>query len=165
MFSQMEFGANTVSTPTTAADVTKPAEMVQKTVVAAPKPAPQTALELPIVTSDVNALSEPGINAIKARFFAERLAASTLIRSAPEIAKPQIAVGASPSADINTLRVSGRVVNARAKPTTSAKVLAKLRRGTEVVSTGQSKGKWAEVVVVETGVSVWMHSDFLTKQL
>ena len=97
--------------------------------------------------------------AIKSRYTAQRLAASTLIRSvkltkAPVIVKP----------DTARMIVAGKVVNARSEPTTQSQVLAKLRRGTEVVPTGNSDGDWAEVIVEETGQSVWMHSDFLTQQ-
>ncbi len=113
----------------------------------------------PVKTADINALTKAEKDAIKSRFTAQRLAASTLIRTVkltktPVIVKPEIA----------RMIVAGKIVNARSEPTTQSQVLAKLRRGTEVVPTGNSDGDWAEVIVEETGQSVWMHSDFLTQQ-
>ena len=60
--------------------------------------------------------------------------------------------------------VVGNVVNAGAEPTTASSVLAKLRRNTVVVPTGESDGVWAQVIVKDTGQAVWMHTKFLKVQ-
>ncbi len=119
---------------------------------------------LPIVTNNVDDLTGAEKEAIVARFNAERLTSSTVIRTAKATKKPtEIDTPNTATIDtINTLKVAGNVVNARSAPSTSSDIIAKLRRNTEVVSTGQADGKWAEVIVIETGQSVWMHSDFLT---
>ena len=103
-----------------------------------------------------NVLTPVEIAVIHDRFVAQRLAASTLIRT--------VKITKEPTAAPKILLVSGNVVNARARPTTASAVLAKLRRGTKVIPTGESKGGWAQVVVSETGIEVWMHSKFLTEQ-
>lgn len=107
---------------------------------------------------DANRLTRNELAAIQARFLAKRLTASTVI---VEVEPARI-----PKLDDATeyLQVSGKLVNARAEPTTSSAVLAKLRRGTKVEPTGLSDGNWAQVIVSDTGQSVWMHTNFLTSQ-
>jgi uncharacterized protein YgiM (DUF1202 family) len=107
-----------------------------------------------------NALSGVEKHAITARFAAQRLAASTVIRTTVMTKEP----APSNETKASQFTVSGNLVNARAEPSTSSKVLTKLRQGTVVAATGQSKGAWVKVVVQDTGQSVWMHSNFLAAE-
>ena len=110
------------------------------------------------VPVDPNLLTADELAAIQSHFLAKRLTASTVIVEVKTAAAPKL---------VDTteyLQVSGRLVNVRAEPTTSSAVLAKLRRGTKVEPTGVSDGNWAQVIVSDTGQSVWMHSNFLAAQ-
>lgn len=162
------FGAGTTAANASVSEPVKADTPVVKTALRTDTPtlrAPAKDLpSLPIATNNVDDLSLAEKEAIIARFTAERLTASTVIRTAKATKAPvEIDTPNTATIDtINTLKVTGNVVNARSAPSTSSDVIAKLRRNTEVVSTGQSDGKWAEVIVIETGQSVWMHSDFLT---
>lgn len=115
----------------------------------------------PIKVANINAMSEAEKEAVKQRFIAMRLASSTVIRTV-KMTKSTLQSASAPRE--NRMVVAGTVVNARSEPTTSSAVLAKLRRGTEVLPTGQSNGEWAQVIVSTSGQAVWMHSDFLKTQ-
>ena len=69
--------------------------------------------------------------------------------SIPEISRPR-------------LRVTGKVVNARSAPTTDSQIIAKLRRGTDLLDTGARDGAWVQVLNPETDKTIWMHGKFLT---
>lgn len=58
-------------------------------------------------------------------------------------------------------RVTGRLVNARAAPSTESAILDKLVRGTIVEDTGEVDGLWSRVIVQDSGAAVWMHRNFL----
>ena len=103
------------------------------------------------------AMSETEIDAAKKRFTAQALTNSTVIR---QVALDQ-PVATQRETPENLMTVSGSVVNARAEPTTQSQVLAKLKRGAEVMATGEQEGSWRQVVVVESGEVVWMHRKFL----
>lgn len=135
-----------------------------------PQPEPEPVQEevfkveaTPAPTPKTNALTQTQIDEIEGRFAAQRLTASTVIRTAAitTAAEPET----TPTSDVAVQEffVNGSVVNARSEPNTSSEILAKLRRGTAVVSTGNTDGAWAEVIVVETGQFVWMHTDFLSR--
>lgn len=117
----------------------------------------------PIKVTNINAMSGAEKEAVQQRFIAQRLASSTVIRTV-KMTKSTLQSAATPEATADRLFVAGNVVNARAEPTTSSSVLAKLRRGTEVLPTNQSDGVGAQVIVSETGQSVWMHFKFLKSQ-
>ncbi len=86
---------------------------------------------------DPNALTSDELAAIQSRFHAKRLTTSTVIVAVKTASVPKL---------VDTteyLQESGKLVNARAEPTTSSAVLAKLHRGTKVEPSGASDGEWA----------------------
>lgn len=151
------FGANKVS-----ASADQATTALQKPVVLASVEAPiEKAPKAPIKVANINAMTEAEIEAVQNRFVAQRLSSSTVIRTV-KMTKSTLKQAAAPR--VKRMVVAGNVVNARAEPTTGSAVLAKLRRGTEVLPTGQSEGAWSQVIVTTSGLAVWMHSDFLKSQ-
>jgi hypothetical protein len=147
------FGTTVTSAKSNQSNLEAAPAAIQVALKAPAKPEPVK----PAALQDKNVLSEIEKHAIKARFAANQLAASTVIRTAIVTKKPVV----SAETKANHFTVSGNLVNARAKPSTQSKVVTKLRQGTLVAATGQSDGAWIKVVVKETGQPVWMHSNFL----
>lgn len=156
------FGAGTISASANRTEVAQtPTQPVDTPVVLAA--AVTQTPKAPIKVANINAMTDAEKQAVQDRFVAQRLASSTVIRTV-KMTKSTLQQAGASKTKLQRLVVSGNVVNARAEPTTQSDVLAKLRRGTEVVPTGVSEGVWAQVIVTDTGKAVWMHSKFLKAQ-
>jgi len=66
-------------------------------------------------------------------------------------------------ADAPRLAVAIKRLNMRSGPGTTFKKMGVLTFGTELEQTGDTKGPWLEIAVVETGVVGWLHSDYLNE--
>ncbi|MEM7525806.1 MAG: SH3 domain-containing protein [Pseudomonadota bacterium] len=60
-----------------------------------------------------------------------------------------------------TVRITGAVVNLRAGPGLSFRMLDVVERGDELLINGVSEGAWLPVVDPITGVSAWIHSAYV----
>lgn len=65
------------------------------------------------------------------------------------------------SADAPQLEVAAKRLNMRTGPGTTFKKVDMLSKGTKLEQTGNTKGPWLEVAVVETGTMGWLHSKYL----
>nr|WP_325250496.1 SH3 domain-containing protein [Amylibacter sp.] len=142
---------------------------LQQKVLVVMSPKPETKPD-PKPEPPVTAVTEPqdlDTAEIQARFAAAAIAE----RSQPDFADTVIAPLLVNAADQPTVeavpkiwRVTGRLVNARAAPSTDSLIVDKLVRGTTVQDTGESDGLWSRVIVQDSGALVWMHRDFLADQ-
>lgn len=142
---------------------------LQQKVLVVMSPKPETKPD-PKPEPPVTAVTEPqdlDPAEIQARFAAAAIAE----RSQPDFADTVIApplVNAAEQPPVEAApkiwRVTGRLVNARAAPSTDSLIVDKLVRGTTVQDTGESDGLWSRVIVQDSGALVWMHRDFLADQ-
>ncbi|MEM7710314.1 MAG: SH3 domain-containing protein [Pseudomonadota bacterium] len=68
---------------------------------------------------------------------------------------------AEPEVAAEMLRVTGRVVNMRAGPSTSNAVIDALPQGTLAEAIGEAENGWREIRDVATGRTGWMSANFL----
>lgn len=136
-------------------------------VVIAPKQQNKSAQELvddvtemsvlePVQEPEETAVQEP-TQAVETTAIVEKTVTTAILDDLAEV-EPQVEPQEVPQV---IFRVTGSVVNARSGPGTQYQVLTRLRRGQELVATGETDGTWAKAVVSDTGEEVWMHTSFL----
>ena len=87
--------------------------------------------------------------------------ASTVDSGKPEVAVSEV-VEVAAEAEVMHLAVKATRLNMRAGPGTTFKKIEMLTQGTLLAPTGEGKGKWLEVSVLETGAVGWLHSDYVS---
>lgn len=141
-------------------------------VVMSPKPEPAATAEPPV---GVSSTLEDQENAalldtaeIQARFAAAAVAERSQLDFEETPIDPSAVSAVNPAPLVQAApkrwRVTGRLVNARAAPSTESAILDKLVRGTIVEDTGEVDGLWSRVIVQDSGTAVWMHRNFLEDQ-
>lgn len=141
-------------------------------VVMSPKPEPAATAEPPVGVSSTLEDQENTALLDTAEIQARFAAAAVAERSKLDFEETPIdpsavsAVNPAPLAQAapKRWRVTGRLVNARAAPSTESAILDKLVRGTIVEDTGEVDGLWSRVIVQDSGAAVWMHRNFLEDQ-
>ncbi|MDR6267453.1 SH3 domain-containing protein [Roseobacter sp. N2S] len=138
-------------------------------VVMSPKPEPAATAEPPVGVSSTLEDQENAALLDTAEIQARFAAAAVAERSQLDFEETPIdtsAVNPAPLAQAapKRWRVTGRLVNARAAPSTESAILDKLVRGTIVEDTGEVDGLWSRVIVQDSGTAVWMHRNFLEDQ-
>lgn len=73
-------------------------------------------------------------------------------------------VPAAVASDLRRATVTGAVVNLRAGPGLSYRMVDVATRGQSVLVEGVWVNGWAPVFVKETGLSAWVHGDYITEK-